>query len=264
MTISGRAARIGRAVAAAVAVMQVPARAAQSQKPVVRGNDMWFSVSGDQRVSPGLVATFNVEERRSYGLLVPRQLLLIGGVLADIGGGRRLGAGIGHLHATPNEDFGPGRATDEYRIWQQFVGSHRTWGAAWNHRLRWEQRWIAPVNVDGADRTWTYSTRLRHQLRIVTPLDGRSAAASRFYLLPNAEVFIRTSDHSGVLFDQTRLGAGLGIGVASRLNLESNVFRQSSVRTDGRHEIHHAMQFSARIPLTARPMTARPMTARPK
>ncbi|MES2523162.1 MAG: DUF2490 domain-containing protein [Gemmatimonadota bacterium] len=238
------------ALALAAAPLHTPL---QAQRRTVRGSDIWTNTSGDQRLGPRVVLTWTIDERRSSLGQVPRQLLLVGGIMRDIGGGRRFGAGYAYLHTSPNEDFGPRRASDEHRVWQQFTGAHRTFGATWNHRLRWEQRWIAPEPTAGASRDWAYASRVRHQLRVVRPLDGRAPAASRFYVMPNSELFVRTVGHRGVFFDQSRLGVSLGVGVASRLNLEAGYLRQSIIRADGLHERHDVLQLTGRVPLQSRP-----------
>ncbi len=119
--------------------------------------------------------------------------------------------------------------------------------------MRWEQRWIASEPIGVAPRDWSYTSRVRHQLRIVRPLDGRRPAASRLYLMPNTELFVTTTAHRGVFFDHTRLGASVGVGVASRLNIEAGYLRQSIIRADGVHELHDVLQVTGRVPLQSRP-----------
>ena len=105
--------------------------------------------------------------------------------------------------------------------------------------------------MGNAEREWSYTSRVRHQIRVVAPMDGRAPAASRLYLMPNVEAFVRTTAHTGTFFDQTRLGTAVGVGVLPRLNLEAGYMRQSILRTDGAHELHHVVQITGRL-LTAR------------
>jgi hypothetical protein len=219
----------------------------RAQEADVTANDVWAGVTGDIRIAPRALITFTSEERRTDGARLPRQFFVFAGLMADVGHGIRAGGGMARYHTSPNEELGVANATDENRVWQQLTGSHLTLGAAWNHRTRFEERWIAPVAPGGGERNWDYSTRLRHQLRIVAPLDGRPPAASRIYALPSVEVFLRTTKHEGVLFEQTRLGVALGIAVAPRLNLETGYLRQGIVHNDGWLEVHHVLQVTARV-----------------
>ena len=168
--------------------------------------------------------------------------------MRDIGRGLRFGVGYGHAHTSPNEDFGPGHASSEHRVFEQVTGSHRNFGLSFSHRLRYEQRWTGPEPVEGAEHDWSYTSRVRHQVRIVAPLDGRAPSQTRFYAVPSVELFVTTTDHHSPFFAQSRLGAALGKKVARRLNVEAGYLRQSQIRGDGVHELHNVLQLSGRIP----------------
>ena len=234
---------------------QAAAQAAQALEQAEdsdhRATGVWSGVTGDVRLAPRLVATFTSEARRSEGVAYPRQLFGLAGLLVDVGRGIRVGAGYSGWHTSPSEEFGPRNPMRERRIWQQVSGAHRTFGAAWNHRFRNEQRWSAPAD-GGADRDWTYAGRARHQVRVVVPVDGRTPAATRLYVMPNVELFARTTNRSGALIDQTRFGTALGAGVAPRVNLEAGYMRQGFVRAGGVEEVHHVLQVTARVLTQAR------------
>ena len=224
-----------------------------AQERDITSTDVWAGVTGDVRIAPRVLITFTGEERRSSGLQVPRQVFVLAGLMADVGQGIRFGGGYSGWHTSPNEDFGPDRPTREHRLWEQLTGSHRTFGAAFNHRLRYEQRWITPETRDGEASRTQYTSRVRHQIRVVAPLDGRSPAASRLYVMPNVELFVRTTKHQGVFFDQSRIGAAVGFGVAPRLNLEAGYMRQGIVRSGGGLQVHHVLQATARVLAGRRP-----------
>jgi hypothetical protein len=248
-----RARRLAGLASVALMGAVLAARPAGAQERDVTANDVWTGVTGDIRLTPKINFTFTSEERRSSGVQLPRQLFVFGGPMVQIGRGVRLGAGYGYYHTSPNEDFGPERPTGEHRIWQQLTGTHATFGAAFNHRLRNEQRWIAPEARDGEETERAYTSRVRHQIRVVAPLDGRSPAASRLYAMPHIELFVTTMNHKGVLFDHSRLGAALGFGVATRLNVEAGYMRQGIVHGGGRLEVHHVLQINARVLAGPRP-----------
>jgi hypothetical protein len=219
-----------------------------AQRPVVHGNDVWTSVSGEQRIASRLVVGSTLDERRTHGLQTPRQLLWNTTLMTDIGGGRRFGVGYGHSHTSPNEDIGPAGATSEHRVFEQLTASHHTFGLAWSHRLRYEQRWTAPEPPDGAAHDWGYTSRVRHQMRFIAPLDGRAPGKSRLYATPSVELFVTTTNHHGPFFSQSRLGATVGTKVAPRLNVETGYLRQSQIRGDGFHELHHVLLIMGRVP----------------
>lgn len=239
-----------RALSIAAAFMALAAfQPLGAQRPVVHGNDVWITLTGEQRVAPRAVVSSTIDIRRSNGLGVPRQLLGNLALMGDIGRGMRLGFGYGHAHTTPNEDFGPSGVTSEHRVFEQLTGSHHTLGMTWSHRLRYEQRWIAPEPADGAKHDWSYTSRVRHQLRLTIPLDGQTSSKARLYAVPNSELFVTTTDHHGVFFAQSRLGVAVGAKALARLNVEAGYLRQSQIRGDGVHELHHVLQFTGRVPL---------------
>ena len=71
--------------------------------------------------------------------------------------------------------------------------------------------------------------------------------------MPNVELFVRTMKPGGVFVDQSRIGAALGLGVASRVNLEAGYLRQGFVYRDSRTEVHHVVQVTARVLPSPRP-----------
>ena len=232
--------------AMALAAVVVGSTRAHAQERDNSATGVWSGATGELRIAPRLLFTFTSEARRLDGVAYPRQLFGLAGLLVDVGRGIRVGAGYSGWHTSPSEEFGPRIAMNERRIWQQVSGSHRTLGAAWNHRFRYEQRWSAPAE-GGADRDWTYAGRARHQIRVVVPVDGRRPAATRLYVMPNVELFARTTNRSGALIDQTRFGTAIGTGVASRVNLEAGYMRQGFVRSGGVEEVHHVLQVTARV-----------------
>jgi hypothetical protein len=138
-------------------------------------------------------------------------------------------------------------ASSEHRVFEQITGSHRNFGLSFSHRLRYEQRWIGPEPEPGAVHDWSYTSRVRHQVRILAPLDGRSPAQARLYAVPSMELLVATTDHHSPFITQSRFGAALGRKLAHRLNVEAGYLRQSQMRGDGLHELHNVLQFSGRI-----------------
>lgn len=244
-----RAALAAICLCAAGAAFSVPAGA---QRKTLRTTDVWTTLAGDQRIHPRAVLNFSLEQRRSEGGDVPRQLLILGALMADIGSGLRVGVGYGNVHSSPVEELALRRKTVEHRVYEQITATHDVPGGSLNHRLRWEQRWQSAVPAAGSTRDWTYTSRLRYQWRATFPLDGKSTAATSLYIVPQSELFLRTTNHGPVLFDQDRIGVALGVGVLPRLNLEVGYLRQSQIRTDGIHQLDHTLLLQGRVQLRPR------------
>lgn len=218
-----------------------------AQRPVVRGNDLWTTVTAEQRIAPHTLISAFLDFRRAEVGQLPRQVLWNTAVMHDIGHGLRFGVGYGQVHTSPDEALAVDRASFEHRVFEQVTGSHRNFGLSFSHRLRLEHRWIRPEPEKGADPDWSYTSRVRHQLRIVAPLDGRAPSESRWYAVPSVEVLVTTFNHQPPFFGQSRIGAALGKRVARRLNVEAGYVRQSQIRGDGFHEFHNVLQLWGRI-----------------
>jgi hypothetical protein len=219
---------------------------AGAQRRQVHAYDMWSAISGEQQLGGAWAGSLNIEHRRSDVVRVPRQMNFTGTLLRDFAGSR-LGFGLAHYHTSSNDDFGPARPQNERRVFEQLGVSHRLFGAQWSHRFRYEQRWLGADPLPGAEREWVYTSRVRHQIRVVRPLDGRSNAATRLYVIPSLEGFVRTTDRRGLLVEQMRAGVTAGLGIAPRINVEAGYQRQTTIRTDQVREVHDVLQVAARV-----------------
>ncbi len=113
----------------------------------------------------------------------------------------------------PNNDL------HEHRIWEQFVQQHKIARGFFNHRFRFEQRFLEQ-NV-GDD---VFSQRFRYSLKALIPFKKYGGEFKKgVYLSMQDEVFLNVQNKEKMnnsTFDQNRLYAGLGIRLNPKLDLE--------------------------------------------
>jgi len=102
---------------------------------------------------------------------------------------------------------------DEHRIFQQFITRQRFGRFAWQHRYRFEERWI-----EG-----DFRFRFRYFLGVTVALNNAELGDGTFYLSGYNEVFI---NGDGEVFDRNRLYGGLGHRVSSAIRFEVGYMNQ--------------------------------------
>lgn len=97
---------------------------------------------------------------------------------------------------------------NEHRIYQQFITLQQFGRVRWQHRYRFEQRWI-----EGQD----FRLRFRYFLALNLALNSKDFADKTFYLSAYNEIFLNNNQ---VVFDRNRLYAGLGYKLNGKMRFE--------------------------------------------
>jgi hypothetical protein len=103
---------------------------------------------------------------------------------------------------------------NEHRIFQQFINRHVIGVVYFQHRLRFEQRWIEKRDVE---------LRFRYFLGINIPLNAKEMASGTYYFSAYNELFLNLQ---GDVFDRNRLYGALGYQVSVGLRFELGYMNQ--------------------------------------
>lgn len=220
------------------------AAAAQAWEDVQQGAT-WVSAFVDHGVTPRVALWFDGHWRRDGIGANPQQVLLRPGLQLTLRPGLRLGGGYAFISTSPYGDSPNPTPLREHRGWQQLSLAHGYGGTTWSHRVRWEQRWTAPV-IAGVTGDDSYQQRFRYSVRAQRPLGGQQYRGLPLVGFVWDEVFIPVG-HSDARDGryQNRLGAGIGIPVSARQRVELGYMHQWNRITPRRtHEFNHTAVLS--------------------
>ncbi len=152
------------------------------------------------------------------------QLLLRTGVNYHIGQNAIATLGYAYIDTDPTyeevppQDLGfAGNQVSENRIFEQFILLDKLWEFRFEHRYRFEQRFI---NFNGENDT---RHRARYRLQVTLPL------TNTFFINLYDEIFLNLQDE---VFDQNRLYAALGVHLTENSSIQvgylKNHFRNTN------------------------------------
>tara|TARA_Y100000385_G_scaffold106223_1_gene110101 strand:- start:5110 stop:5799 length:690 start_codon:yes stop_codon:yes gene_type:complete len=121
--------------------------------------------------------------------------------------------GYAHIgnHVYESESKSP--ETEEHRIWQQLLTTNNIGRIKFEHRYRFEERF---VETD-------FKMRFRYRLMLFVPLNHPKIETGTIYLGVYDEIFI---NDKATFFDRNRLYGGLGYQYANNIHFQVGVLRQ--------------------------------------
>ncbi len=147
------------------------------------------------------------------------QLLIRGGVNFHATPGIIFTAGYGWITNYINDEkVFKDQVVDENRIWEQVVLKNNSGRIFFEHRYRFEQRWIATAT------NTNYRNRLRYLLRLTIPLNNKEMKKNTLFIGMYNEVFINLTNTP---FDRNRLYCALGYQVNSSTNIQVGYLLQT-------------------------------------
>lgn len=147
------------------------------------------------------------------------QLLIRGGVNYHYNPSLMFTAGYGWISNYVNdENIFKDQVVDESRIWQQIILKSNTGRVYFEHRYRFEQRWIS------TSANTNYRNRLRYLLRLTIPLNSNEVKKNTVFVGLYNEVFINLTNSP---FDRNRLYGALGYQVNSSTNIQLGYLLQT-------------------------------------
>jgi hypothetical protein len=119
---------------------------------------------------------------------------------------------------------------NEHRIYQQFITRQRIGRTSFQHRYRFEQRFIED----------DFRLRFRYFLGLNVSLSKLDSTQKSFYLSAYNEIFLNTE---GQVFDRNRLYGGLGYKLSSSARVELGYMNQFFMNA-GRDQLNMVVFFS--------------------
>lgn len=140
------------------------------------------------------------------------QLLIRGGLNFHVNPALVFAAGYGWItNYKDDEKVFKDQTIDENRIWEQVILKSNMGRVFFEHRYRFEQRWISSAT------NTNYKNRLRYLLRVTIPLNNKELKKNTLFVGMYNEVFINLTN---VPFDRNRLYAAMGYQVNSATNIQ--------------------------------------------
>ncbi|HRN53140.1 MAG TPA: DUF2490 domain-containing protein [Gemmatimonadaceae bacterium] len=204
---------------------------AQQDWQTVQQPATWANAFVDHAVSERTALWFDAHWRRMDLGGPPQQLLLRPGV--------RVGGGYAYIATAPYGESPNAAPLREHRAWQQLTLGHTALNLSLVHRLRSEQRWLAPVLGDDLGPL-RYQQRLRYFVRAQRPI------ASAAYGFAANEFFLPVGHREGEQRRlQNRAQLGIGVPLSERQRLEIGYLHQwNRITPRETHEINHTLVLS--------------------
>lgn len=161
-----------------------------------------------------------------------QQSLARTGLQYQFGNGMSAMVGYAYIITYPYNDHPSGpHPTPEQRIFEQLVWNDDVGRVALNHRFRFEQRFSGKVDQSATEYEvldWTYTNRIRYQLRGTVPLNNKKMGNKTWYATAFDEIFISFGKNVNQnVFDQNRIGAALGYQLNNSVRGEIGIFNQT-------------------------------------
>lgn len=233
----------GAPIRTAAQTTPAPAPAPTTPRRVADQGTVWFIYTGDHAVSNRWALNAELQVRRADGVRQWQQLLVRPGLIYTLTPAIRLAAGYAFAETWPYGEQPALARFGEHRLWEQVQLTHATGRVQWQHRYRFEQRWVhAPLADASFDRV--YTNRVRYLARATVPLGARTVAVGKPYVTASDEVLLNWGRNvQRNTFDQNRLYAAVGFRPAASTRVEVGYLQQLLAKADGvRLERNHTLQ----------------------
>lgn len=245
----------------------LPGPAATAQTPRIRDRNIhaWYDYSGTLQLHQNWTLYTELSLRRAdlrFPQLLgggPQQMLLRSALLYRLSKDLQGGGGYVYSKTFAYGDY-PGGITHENRLFEQVQYIIPIRRLQLTQRGRLEQRWSR-----GATGGTNYTNRARFKLQLEVPLFKAQLGDPGPYAVLYDEAFLSFGRRVVLnVFDQNRLGAGLGFAFSRQAKLEVNYLNQIlahgdlvAERTTGRlgqvYEFNHTLLVGLRLQLRAKP-----------
>ncbi|MNF25670.1 hypothetical protein D3C85_224180 [compost metagenome] len=175
----------------------------------------WFLYFGNQKIN-NRFNWHNEVQYRNYNFIGDLEQLLIrtglGYNLSENNNNVLLG--YAYIHSEPYVQGTDDKLkTDEHRIFEQFITKQKFGRVNFQHRYRFEQRFIED----------DFKMRLRYFLSLNVPLNKKVVKKNAVYASAYNEIFINTE---GNYFDRDRIYGGVGYCLSESFKVEAGVMTQ--------------------------------------
>lgn len=242
-------------------ILSLLGSAARAQNPRIRDRNThaWYDYTGTFQFHQNWVLYTELSLRRAdarFPQLLgdgPQQTLLRSALLYKVSNNLQVGGGYVYSKTFAYGDY-PGSITPENRLFEQVQYTIPIGRLQFTQRGRLEQRWSR--NATGGTN---YTNRTRYQLQLEMPLFKSQLSDPGPYAVLYNEAFLSFGRRVGLnVFDQNRLGAGLGFAFSQQAKLEVGYLNQMlahgdlvAERTTGRlgqvYEFNHTLLVGLRL-----------------
>jgi uncharacterized protein DUF2490 len=157
---------------------------------------------------------------RSYDVLPnTEQFLLRGGINYHLKPAIIFTAGYAYVAGFKNDgNISKSATAEENRIWEQLLLKHNSGIFFFEHRYRYEQRWLRSGN------THSYKNRMRYLFRATIPVNKKELSAKTFFLAFYDEIFLNLN---GLSLDRNRIYGAVGYQFSSSLGVQAGYLVQT-------------------------------------
>lgn len=209
---------------------------AEAQNRLTTHNTIgWFNTFHTVKLNDKWAILGEYQWRRTHTITNWQQSLLRVGVQRSITKDISVLAGYGWIETFPYGDYPPAAAQPfpEHRIYEQVVINDVHGRVAFNHRFRYEQRWLGlldatvPADEKRDITDWQFLQRVRYQFRTQVALTKPTITDNTLYASVYDELFIGFGGQILTnVFDQNRLGIMAGYKFNKRFSIEAGYLNQ--------------------------------------
>ena len=168
----------------------------------------WLIYIGSKKIDSKWNWHHEVQYRNYNAIGDLEQLLLRTGLGYNLGNGSNLLLGYGYILSENYVGQSDEKVSvNEHRIFQQFIHKHTEGTVGFQHRFRFEERFVES----------DFRMRFRYFLSLNVPFKTIFKSGEKFYLSMYNEIFLNTE---GDVFDRNRTYGGIGYKLSDGIKLE--------------------------------------------
>jgi len=207
----------------------------------------WYMYFGNHSLNEKWGLHTEFQWRRHDWISQPQQNLFRTGLDFKINDRNMITAGYGFIITYPYGEQPSAYHFNEHRIWYQYLHTHSFHRMQWQHRFRFEKRFIESKkeqNGEFVSDEFKYRNRLRYFFRINIPLTSKSMSDKTWFLSFYEEAFIQFGKQvDRNYFDQNRLYGAIGYRWNKDFNIQAGYLYQFIVKSGAeRFEHNHTLQ----------------------
>ncbi len=174
----------------------------------------WLMYIGNKKLNNGWNIHNEIQYRNYNAIGDLEQLLLRTGVGYNLSPkNNNLLLGYAYILSDNYIGLDEKQSNSEHRIFQQFITRQAFGRVSFQHRYRFEQRFLEAG----------FKMRFRYFLSINIALTNKTLVANTFYLSAYNELFVNDRDN---LFDRNRIYGGMGYKISDHINIEVGYMKQ--------------------------------------
>lgn len=219
-----------------------------SQKQISSQTHAWAMYTGNHKFSEKWGIHTEYQWRRSDLFQDWQQSLLRLGIDYYGKNNDQYTLGYGWIKSFEYGDQPIAHFTNEHRIWEQFILKNKVGRVDFQHRYRFEQRfienWIKDSKGEFNQDGFLFRQRVRYRFLVTVPISRKEMKDNTLFLAIYDEPFLGFGKGIGKnILDQNRLYGAIGWRFNKNLNIQLGYLNQYIVKADGiKSERNHTLQ----------------------